>query len=504
MKNLKRFFAFALTLMLLGGAVPVPAAAQEDTAEFDGYLFRLAEGIPMLMAEDMEESGIAPVAASWGIYQADTLEEIAAFVPAEYLEYVEPNYRVELMEVPNDPNYLDGKEWQMDSIDMSYAWEKGLDGTGVRIGIIDSGLRRTHEDLKNLNINYELSRNCCYPNPTPVQERDIDDETGHGTFVTGIIAAEANNGKGIAGIAPGAELVIFKAFGTEGGSLADVVRGIDYSVAAQCDTINMSFGIFKEKPLSNGERPDITSLDIAVKNADDAGVLMVASVGNYGHLEAYDNGRMKSYPAAYPEVIGVGALDKNEKYATSSQHNESVWMSAPGVNVYSTSMAGDSAYAVWSGTSFSTPCVTASVALALQAVPGMEREQVMERLKESAKDLGDTGWDERYGHGMLQTSVLLRLPQAPMVTQKAENGGMTIRVRYYQLDQNQEALMMATAYDAEGRMVSVGMVESRSDSAGILDAAAFVETTAPGCTVKLLLLDAQTWIPLAEPVAVTP
>lgn len=271
-------------------------------------------------------------------------------------------------------------DWARDIIHADAASTFGLDGTGVRIGIIDSGVNS--EDLDASHVTRLSMRND-----------DGSDQYGHGTIVSGLIAGVPGNDLGVDGVAPGAEIISIKAFdGGESISLPLLADAIDLALSYDCDIINMSFGT----PM------DSAVLQAAIARATQNGVIVVAASGNAGTTQAY-------FPGAYPAVAGVGAVDSDGQVAIFSQRNPAgkqyTWLVAPGVSVYD----GGYLSTTDSGSSFSCAFVTAAAALALQGDPSLTPYKFLTLLAQSAEDLGAAGFDSAYGYGLLRIDRMLAL-----------------------------------------------------------------------------------------------
>eukprot|EP00543_Licmophora_paradoxa_P005426 CAMPEP_0202456616 /NCGR_PEP_ID=MMETSP1360-20130828/13828_1 /ASSEMBLY_ACC=CAM_ASM_000848 /TAXON_ID=515479 /ORGANISM="Licmophora paradoxa, Strain CCMP2313" /LENGTH=566 /DNA_ID=CAMNT_0049076473 /DNA_START=170 /DNA_END=1870 /DNA_ORIENTATION=- len=263
-------------------------------------------------------------------------------------------------------------------------WKLGYKGQGVKVCVVDTGIDRTHEDFVNLD-------------GTDVGTLDWGtDGVGHGTHCSGTIAA-ADNDFGVVGVAPEAEIFTIKVFGDNGGFAYS--SGI-LAAAKECgdngaDIISMSLG----GPLPNPF--ELLGFRTLLRND----VITVAAAGNFG------NG-LWSFPASYPGVISVGAIDKNKNLAPFSQYNRQVDLTAPGVNVTSTfPMAGSCSicetrgykYGDISGTSMACPHVAGALALLKSFKPDATGRELVEALEETAEDLGTSGRDNRFGHGLIQT-----------------------------------------------------------------------------------------------------
>ncbi|MBQ9045234.1 MAG: S8 family serine peptidase [Oscillospiraceae bacterium] len=274
-------------------------------------------------------------------------------------------------------------QWDMKMIGMDRAWESGLTGKGVRVGVIDSGVSNVTLDISASRI----LKGKNLSNASGIFASPTVDAEGHGTFVSGIIGASRGNGVSIAGVAPEVTIVPIKTLSRE----AEAIRACvdEY----QCDVINMSFG----GPY------DTQALREAIQYAASKGVVLVAAVGN-------DGDAVLQYPAAYSEVVGVGAVDKNMAVCDFSNRNDSVFVTAPGDKVLSLGPAPLLVYRS-SGTSFSAPFVTGLAALLKQAHPDMTTEDFKAILQASSEDLGDAGYDTAYGWGLVQAPEAIAAAQ---------------------------------------------------------------------------------------------
>lgn len=312
-------------------------------------------------------------------------EEMRRLNAAGLLEWYEPDGEMILLDEPGTPMYPDDK-WDFELISADAAFEGGYLGQNVRVGVIDSGIN-PHTDIADRLIeghNYIDGGN----------QNNTADTYGHGTHVAGLIAGSGENG--YIGAAPGAEVVPLKITDSKAVTVSAVCRGIygginDYD----CDILNLSLGI----------NTDYKSLKEAVEYAEEKGVLIVSAVGNNGS-------KAELYPAAYDSVIGVGAVDETETWFYHSNHNDSVFITAPGVNVKTIGKYGG--YELKSGTSFSVPLVTAAAAVMLSIDNTLKPRDIMTILAGTALDKGDTGYDEYYGYGLLDiggcVGYLTRLP----------------------------------------------------------------------------------------------
>ena len=359
-RRLRRLLAGLVALTLL-----IPAASGAAEPDYDGYVFRLAPGAAVLQEE---AQGVEPVAPQAGIYRAESQADALAFAGAQ-LEYLEPNYYVTLLDSPTS-------SWGWEAVAADAAATAGLTGAGVRVGVVDSGIYAQHTALAGANI-VEGEDFTQYGSTT--------DTLGHGTFVAGVIAGADW------GLAPGVELVPLKCFTGRTGTLADAVSAIYAGVDKyHCDVLNMSLGIAQQSD----------ALADAVAHAAEAGVVLVAAVGNAGTERLY-------YPAAYEGVLGVGSVKADLQPASATQHNASVDLTAPGDKIPGLGISGPEAWLTGSGTSYAAPWVTAAAALILEWNPELTPDEVAQLLCDGAVDLGPQGWDPDFGWGLLSVSGLV-------------------------------------------------------------------------------------------------
>ncbi len=273
----------------------------------------------------------------------------------------------------NDP--LISQQWGWYRIEADKAYDTGYRGAGVIIALLDTGVDSHHPDLA---INIISGWNFVDNND------NTTDDDGHGTMVCGIIAAIANNGIGIAGVAPNVSVMPLKILSKSDENQAEINSAIRYAADHGAKVISMSFGGNYSK-LSQTE-------EAAVDYAYRKGCVLVAGAGN-------DNSSELFYPAAYDQVIAVSAIDQNDQKAAFSNYGSYIDFCAPGVEILSTFRGG--AYLNGSGTSFSTPFVTGVVALLLSKFPSLSNDDVFITLRSQAVDLGEEGWDQYYGWGLV-------------------------------------------------------------------------------------------------------
>ena len=271
-------------------------------------------------------------------------------------------------------------------VDAVEAWNTTT-GKGIKVAVLDSGVASDNPDIAPkvaARANFSSSA-------TKAGDPVAEDYYGHGTHVAGNVAATVNNTIGVAGVCPGCTILAGKVLNDSGvGSSSSLASGIDWAVSNGAKVINMSLGVRASR-----------TLETAVNNAWNKGVVLVAAAGNGGN-------QTKIYPGAYPHVIAVGATDNNDAKASFSTYGASwVDLAAPGVNVYSTFpnhpfvLASQNnrsqGYDVGNGSSMSSAIVAGAAALAWSSHPGATNTSIREDVESTADEVPGTGTDWAYG-----------------------------------------------------------------------------------------------------------
>ncbi|NET38178.1 MAG: peptidase S8 [Cyanothece sp. SIO1E1] len=317
---------------------------------------------------------------------------------AQQTELIEPNYVYSVADVPNDPDYA--KQWNLRSIGVESAWDE-TQGDGVTVAVIDTGISPV-PDLNETKFvaGYDF-----------VNDRvEAEDDNGHGTHVAGTIAQSTNNKFGVAGIAHAAKLMPLKVLSaTGGGTVADIAEAIRFAADNGADVVNLSLG-------GSGESQ---FLKAAIDYAHRQGVVLIAAAGN-------ENRNSASYPARYPNVMAVAALDAAADKAPYSNFGAGVDISAPGGSLQGDAQAGgilqntidpesgNSIFAAFQGTSMASPHV-AGVAALIKAVGVEEPDQVVSILKQSARPVEDDALNH-FGAGQLDAAKAVQLALRGQIT----------------------------------------------------------------------------------------
>jgi thermitase len=317
----------------------------------------------------------------------ETPEMLAYFKKDDHVDFAEPHFILMQNDVapakgnrPNDQLYLEKYQWNLPAIGTEDGWGITRGDEDIIIAVIDTGVDVHHPDLKNRLVDgYN----------TITDRNEPDDDNGHGTHVAGIIASETNNHQGTAGVTWYNKIMPIKAMGAKGyGTTFDIAKGIVWAVDNGADVINMSLGNYQESNV----------LRRAVKYAHDHDVVMVSAAGN-------DNTRQPSYPAAYPEVLSVSAINYDGNLAQFSNYGDYINVTAPGVYIPSTYF--ENQYASLSGTSMAAPHVAGLAGLIKSANPDLSNKQIMSIIQDTAIDIGKSGKDIEFGNGLIDVNKAL-------------------------------------------------------------------------------------------------
>lgn len=373
----------------------VHADVSYDIDDGKEYIVGLKDSNAVMLMSD-EISMMEELSDDLNIYKTDDEKRINSLAAAGLVEYVEENAVVELFadNTYNDTYYSEQWSFDVANINAAKAVTKGSED--IVVGVVDSGVRSDHPDIKNL-----VPGKHFYDEG--YQNADTEDEYGHGTAVAGIIGAAANNNEGIVGIAENVKIMPIRAFEGARGSLDDIIEGIDYAIENGCKVINFSAGL----------GADYTSMKKLADKAYENDVIFVASAGNGGKTGSTNDTKM--YPASYDNVISVGSVGRSKTVATSSQKNNAVTIVAPGDGVISTAIenmaftctAVSADYSIVKGTSFSAPHISALAALAASIKPDITPDEFEEALISTAVDLGDEGKDNSYGYGLVDMGAVI-------------------------------------------------------------------------------------------------
>lgn len=346
------------------------------------------------------------------------------------VEYADYDFVRRVSTVPNDTYYNSGDQWSLDNngsrtgsvegvdIGALEGWTVRTDASDIIVAIVDTGVRYTHEDLKdNIWINADEipdndidddgngyvddmhGINALYSSQLSVGGDPVD-EHGHGTHVAGTVGARGNNGVGVTGIAWNVQLMPLKFLGPNGNGMdSDAIKCIDYAIDNGADIINNSWG-------GDGVNRALTD---AVERANEAGVIVVVAAGNGG-----DNIDIDAYTPAgidLPNVVTVANHDDAGDLRLSSNYGPvKVDIAAPGTRIRSSTHRTDSSYGYKSGTSMAAPHVSGALALLKAEYPEESYIKLIERVLQGAVTVGR--YDEK-----IRTAARLSLANSMAVTE---------------------------------------------------------------------------------------
>ncbi len=263
-------------------------------------------------------------------------------------EYLNPN---------NDPY-----QWHHSMINTYSAWGVTTGSEDVLVAVVDSGINTNNIDLTGQVAagGYDFTKN-------EELETDVNNDTnGHGTHVSGIIAAALNGDLG-AGIAPGVKLLPLKVVSGSSVSNANVVKAVTYAITAGADIINLSLG-------GSGYS---SVIDQAMKDAYEAGLTVVAAMGN-DHAS-----NIVKYPAYFDTVISVCSVNEAGSLSGFSSFGEWADIAAPGSGIYSCSKSDPKKYRYDEGTSMACPVVSGACALYMSAMGHVDPDTMKAVIKNS-------------------------------------------------------------------------------------------------------------------------
>lgn len=327
----------------------------------------------------------------------DVREAVEYYSEQPGVLYAQPNYTYE----PETDVYSDLETeaaesragfgqwyWSALFMEQTRAYLEKANAGKIRVAVIDTGVDIGHPDLDTV-INMTYSKNVCGDTYKPVT--GDAGSNSHGTMVTGIIAADADNDIGMAGIASGYADVCMLQVQEAGGSIStkNAIRAIQYAKSIDSRIINMSLGIYRED----------LALGDALESAAKVGVLIVCSAGNNSTDQPH-------YPSKYPFTLGVIASGKNNTRYGSSNYGSDNFISAPGQEIYTTVAGGG--YRTASGSSMAAAVVSGVAADIWACDPSMSADEVKNILASTATDIYSEGFDADSGWGIVNPLLAVR------------------------------------------------------------------------------------------------
>ncbi len=336
--------------------------------------------------------------------QVDGLITVLDGLP--YVEYAEKNPVAYEFHTPNDLQQI---QWSLTKIQAELGWNFSTGSSNVVIAVIDNAIAIDHEDLSaNIYTNtaeagglpfidddlngytddvngYDVVDGDNNPRP-PANASGNGDGFIHGTHVAGIAGAVTNNGTGMASIGYGCKILPVKIARDSDGAMTGALDGVFYATRTGADIINMSFGI----------AGDVATFNTIITQANNSGIVLVAAAGNDGTQDLH-------YPAAYPQVLSVGATDQNDQKASFSNYGTTIDVMAPGVSILSTLPEGNNTYGTSNGTSMASPMVAGLAGLVKSHFPSFSVQQIKDRIIQGCVDVSaqNPGLDGLLGAGRI-------------------------------------------------------------------------------------------------------
>lgn len=406
---MKKMIAVLLTsLLMTSAAAPTFASTVEMQAEQERYIVFFLNPVN---AELIEKNGGEIVQSYSAINAATVVMDETRLGGLQALGLIKSFHKENRFETSAQTT-----PWAHANINIPAKVPSTLTGKGVKIAVIDTGVDSNHQDLTvkegTCTIDDSISPGAC--------DYGYLDENGHGTHVTGIIAAK-NNNIGIVGVAPEAEIYAVKALDGNGdGTTSTIMAGIDWAIRKDVDIINMSL---------TTEYPDM-GIKAMVDKANANGIIVIAAAGNDGTISGSEETVL--YPGKFPSVIAVASVKSDNRRASTSATGAEIELAAPGEMIYSTlpTRVAPAGYGTMSGTSMAAPFVAGMAALYKEKFPSYTNEQIRSLLQKNAKDLGIAGRDRLYGYGLIQTdTVPVEDAQAPITFTSSGNGSFKLNMQ---------------------------------------------------------------------------
>jgi serine protease len=381
----------------------------------------------VLLGEAPGAAPAAPGSEKQGARVARARKAATGFVADPDVLWSEPDWRVLPLSTSNDPELA--RQWNLHAVDAAEAWDITRGVASMVVGVIDSGVL-AHPALAGQTVaGYDFISDPALAADGDARDADPTDQGDHGagnglslwhgTHVAALVAGKADDGEGVAGLAPGCRVMPLRALGRGGGLVSDVSDAILFA-SGQLTTLDgrRLNAALRVVNLSLGTTAYSAELEAACATAYGEGVLLVAASGN--------DGGPVLYPALFPTVLAVGAVDGMLNGTSYSSRGPQVGLCAPGgfslqdaqgdgwPDAVPSAARDETLYPApydvvyQSGTSQAAPHVSATAALLLSLDPSLSRGQLRSRLEQSALDRGQPGADDLHGWGLVQPQRALK------------------------------------------------------------------------------------------------
>lgn len=322
---------------------------------------------------------VGPKAQLVDVSGAPSLEAAAqAYQSDQRVLYAEPDTILRTLETPNDPSF--SSQWGMARIQAPRAWDTSHGSPSRFVAVLDCGIYDVTSATGDLPGHPDINGKVALRRDFSNSSTGADDFCNHGTHVAGIVAANTNNGQGVAGVGYDTRLFNGKVLDDQGAGPASwTVSGIYWAADNGASVINLSLG---------GPGPCSFSLQSAIDYAWARNVVIVAAAGNEGTS-------VPQQPASCARVVAVAATDRSDNRDSFSNFGPWVQVAAPGVDIYSTNWVGG--YELKRGTSQAAPHVSGLAALIWSTRLGVSNQAVVDRLLNTADRVAGTGSFWQYG-----------------------------------------------------------------------------------------------------------
>ncbi|MBK9518575.1 MAG: S8 family serine peptidase [Anaeromyxobacter sp.] len=410
----------------------------------------------------------------------DTLRVVKALLRRADVQSADPNYLFRPSAVPNDTHYK--FQWHYPLINLPQAWDvtTGTPATGsVVVAVLDTGVFLAHPDFTGQLVDgYDFIRDATKARDGGGIDANADDpgdaaaagsSSWHGTHVAGTVAARSNEGAGAAGVAWGAKVMPVRVLGAGGGTSYDIIQGLRFAAGLSNDSGTLPPKAADVANLSLGCQGCSSQSDKdAYAAVRAAGLIVVAAAGN-------ENSTSPGYPASYPGVVSVSAVDLAQARAPYSNRGPDVDVAAPGGdtsadkdgNGYAdgvlSALVDDSTgtrqpiWTFYQGTSMAAPHVAGVVALMKAVCPSLTPLQLDTLLASGAmtRDLGAAGRDDVYGHGLVDALGAVQAAQSQCGA--AQTGGLEVTPTRLDFAPGVGSLPIAVAWSGTGLKAVTGV-----------------------------------------------
>ncbi|WP_020530535.1 S8 family serine peptidase [Flexithrix dorotheae] len=323
-----------------------------------------------------------------------------------WVEYAEPSFYNELLFVPNDTTYLE-LHWGHEHTGVYEAWDISQGDTNIVIGIVDTGVKTTHQSLRDQLYFNDLERygiggvdddgNGFIDDSLGYDfgdfDTDVSDVFGHGTEVAGVASAKVNDSFGTFGVGYNCRFMPVK-IANSAGYLINAYQAAFYAAENGCDIINLSWG----RPTGGPSKFEEEVMNYIVEVLD---VAIVAAAGNTSN-------QLDFYPASYRNVLSViHSLDTSNVRVSPGTYSYYIDVMAPGAYMPTTSISsGMEGHKIVSGSSYASPFVAGALGLIRSEFPDLSAKQCVDLIKATTDDViydvpGNSAFTDRLGKGLL-------------------------------------------------------------------------------------------------------